>query len=188
MKSFLNKFKNAITRSNKSEYRTISYAIVNVIDFVTLAEQLTPEDLYNLLVNYTRCVESIASKHHGHIEKILGDHISVYWIHSDATNLKTNGVVQAAYEITKKKSELHPQLDLSIGVATGKALAVEGVYVGATCNIASHLLEMSKYSKNRIVVCEVTNRQQGIFNTQKIVSKSPDDNQRLRASAYELML
>jgi class 3 adenylate cyclase len=171
MQNILYRIKRALNKSDKSNYHSISYMIANIIDFAALAEHLTPENLFDLVNKYVSNVESIVSKNQGTVEKVVGDHVSSYWIHQDETDFKTNNVLRAAREIIQRKEEIHPQLDLSIGIATGNAFWVGDSYIGNVCNNAIKLLEMNKTSQKRILFCEVTNSHQDIFKTQRITSK-----------------
>lgn len=140
--------------------------------FTTLSEGMEPKDLVSLLNRYfTRMVDCIV-KHHGVLDKYIGDALMVYFGILGLKELPADSAVAAAIEMVrglndfneKQKARGEAPINIGIGIHTGELVAgnigapnrMEYTVIGDTVNIASRAEGLTKIFGVRIIITEST--------------------------------
>lgn len=180
-KEYLSRFLSELAREAISGTRSISGAKINgtilfsdIRDFTTLTEKQSAEDIVEMLNDYMTEMETVIERHHGSIEKYIGDAIMAVFLPELGQAAPAQRAAQAALEMGTALAEFNRMrvakqqflVKNGVGIATGELLmgsmgSLQGqqryTVTGATVNLAA---EMEKRSKNTgalpIVMCART--------------------------------
>lgn len=131
-------------------------------------EEQGPEVVVDLLNQYLAMMVSIILKHHGRVDKFIGDGILA--IFSDENEGATPGdhplrAVLCAIEIVTAPNRFETGTGLHTGLAVvgnvGSADKMEYTVLGDTVNLASRLESLNKEHKTRLLMSETTCSQLG---------------------------
>lgn len=150
--------------------REVTVLFSDIRGFTTLSESRTPEEVVAILNRYfTRQVE-VVFRHHGTVDKFIGDCIMAFWgapvpdpeqaKHAVAAAIEMGKVVE---DFRKDLGNLSTSFDIGVGVHTGPAVVgfmgaetkLDYTAIGDTVNLASRIEGQTK-GVARILVSAAT--------------------------------
>lgn len=143
------------------ELQEVTVMFADLEAFTRMSERMHPGKVLGILNRYHELIVEIVQRHHGTVNKFLGDGVMVLFntpLHEPDHALQA---VTAALEIRHALSEFHRQfapehrLNVNIGIHTGSAVVgnvgtarlMDFTAVGDTVNLASRLCELAKGSQ-----------------------------------------
>ncbi|MEA5400287.1 adenylate/guanylate cyclase domain-containing protein [Synechococcus sp. BA-124 BA4] len=152
------------------ERRQVTVLFCDLVNSTTMAEQLDPEELMELVESYYAICDDIVSSHSGYMAQYLGDGILAYFGYPDASEEAAPNAVRAGLRlrdaIRRLPSPTAEPLRCRIGIATGSVVATSirdietphkaGLMMGKTPNLAARL--QSEAGPDQILVSESTHR------------------------------
>ncbi len=142
--------------------RRVVVLFSDIRGFTSLSEQISPEELFELLNEYLTAMVKVIFTHGGTLDKFIGDAILAHWGALDDGDESTfaNSALQATEVMIEELDRLNadwkmrglPELGIGIGLHLGEVLAGEigseqrtefGV-IGDAVNLASRLEGMTK--------------------------------------------
>jgi len=160
--------------SLEGDSRELSIMFCDVHNFSAISEQLEPKELAELLNTLFTPLTRILYKHHGIIDKYMGDAIMAFWGAPLPDPHHAANAVAAAFEMQEAVQELMPgfqergwpRIKVGIGVNTGvvsvgnmgSKYRVAYTVIGDAVNLASRLQELTRIYSARIIVGEATRR------------------------------
>lgn len=160
--------------SLEGDSRELSIMFCDVHNFSAISEQLEPKELAELLNTLFTPLTRILYKHHGIIDKYMGDAIMAFWGAPLPDPHHAANAVAAAFEMQEAVQELMPgfqergwpRIKVGIGVNTGvvsvgnmgSEYRVAYTVIGDAVNLASRLQELTRIYSARIIVGETTRR------------------------------
>ncbi|OQW95804.1 MAG: hypothetical protein BWK79_01040 [Beggiatoa sp. IS2] len=142
---------------------TIMFA--DIRSFTTLSEQMTPKENFDFLNSYLSVVGPHIRKHHGFIDKYIGDAIMALFPHNADDALAT--AIDIELSIKKfniKCLKKDRSFIIGIGIHTGLLMLgiigekerMEGTVISDSVNFASRLESLTKYYNASIIISEIT--------------------------------
>ena len=160
--------------SLEGDSRELSIMFCDVHNFSAISEQLEPKELAELLNTLFTPLTRILYKHHGIIDKYMGDAIMAFWGAPLPDPHHATNAVAAAFEMQEAVKEMMPgfvergwpSINVGIGVNTGvvsvgnmgSEYRVAYTVIGDAVNLASRLQELTRIYSARIIVGEATRR------------------------------
>jgi adenylate cyclase len=160
--------------SLEGDSRELSIMFCDVHNFSAISEQLEPKELAELLNTLFTPLTRILYKHHGIIDKYMGDAIMAFWGAPLPDTHHASNAVAAAFEMQEAVQELMPgfqergwpRIKVGIGINTGvvsvgnmgSEYRVAYTVIGDAVNLASRLQELTRIYSARIIVGETTRR------------------------------
>ncbi|MGH2400627.1 MAG: adenylate/guanylate cyclase domain-containing protein, partial [bacterium] len=156
-----------------AERRHVTLMFIDVANYTSLSEQLDPEVLRDVMLQYQTCSADVIQKFEGHSAKYLGDGELVYFGYPTAHEDDALRAVLAALDIIKEVRLLAPQLKgrfniefaIRIGIDSGLVIAGQMggaasrerlAVVGGPANIAARLQALAE--PNTVVISANTHR------------------------------
>ena len=157
----------------RTEKQMVSVAASDIRGFTTLSEKFAPSEVVELLNTYFTAMEEAISKHHGVIDKYIGDAIQIVFY--DKTGLENTAIraCRTAAAMRHRLCEFNLEragkglfaLENGIGIATG--LAISGsigsqsgrkdfTITGRVTEQAAQLEARTVSTDSRILVCNAT--------------------------------
>lgn len=146
--------------------RDMTVLFSDIRSFTTLSEEMTPQENFNFINAYLGRVSPIIRKHHGFIDKYIGDAMMALFPGS------TDEAVRAAIEMQREVVHYNNQrtakgyqpLRIGIGLHRGVVMLgtvgedqrMEGTVISDAVNLASRLEDLTKSYGAAIVVSENT--------------------------------
>jgi adenylate cyclase len=140
--------------------REITLLFSDIRGFTTLSESRTPEQVVQILNRYFSKQVEVVFRHHGTVDKFIGDCIMAFWGAPLADPDQARHAVAAALEMAQVllefRKDLGPDLaevfDVGIGVHTGQAVVgfmgsenkLDYTAIGDTVNLASRIEGQTK--------------------------------------------
>ena len=150
----------------------VTIMFTDIRGFTAFTEQTCedqgPEVVVDLLNQYLATMVSIILKHHGHVDKFIGDGILA--VFSDENEGATKGdhprrAVLCATEIVTVPNQFETGTGLHTGLAVvgnvGSADKMEYTVLGDTVNLASRLESLNKEHHTKLLMSEATRSQLG---------------------------
>lgn len=106
------------------ERRQITVVFCDVVGWSSLAQQVDPEELADVILAYRRRCAAVVARHGGMVAQYVGDGVLAYFGYPDAHEDDAERAIRAALDITRKDAETLPLVEVRIGIATG------GVVIG----------------------------------------------------------
>lgn len=152
-------------------------AIVTVLfsdirGFTTMSEQMSPQEVSEILNEYFTEMEPIITKYNGVINKFIGDAVMAIFGEPIQDKQHPQNAVKCAYEMLKKVKSLQkkwsnenkPKIEIGIGIATGEVFVgnigsvnrMEYTVIGDTVNLASRLESYNKVYKTNLLISQAT--------------------------------
>ncbi|OGN95921.1 MAG: hypothetical protein A2Z77_04170 [Chloroflexi bacterium RBG_13_51_36] len=135
------------------EQREVSVFFADIRGFTRISEQLSPEDVMQMLNIYLSVIADEVVRHDGIVNKFVGDNIMAVWNAPQSQPDHALLAVKAAWEAQQKLAELRQRdnrplpVQFGIGINTGVAVAgnvgsagrSEYTVIGDSINIASRI-------------------------------------------------
>lgn len=151
----------------RSEKREVCVMFLDIRDFTSFAEKRTPEEVVRYLESLFEFMIEIVNRHHGVINKFLGDgFMAVFGAPLSDAHDCLNGVA-AAREILMRVEEevaLGNVLPTTVGIglhageavtgSIGSSLRKEYTVIGDVVNLASRIEKLNKRFQSRLLVSE----------------------------------
>ena len=152
-------------------------AIVTVLfsdirGFTSMSEQMSAQQVSQLLNEYFSEMEPIVSKYNGIINKFIGDAVMAVFGEPIQDENHSLNAVKCGYEMIKKVQELDkkwqmegkPIINIGVGINTGEVFIgnigserrMEYTVIGDTVNLASRLESYNKTYKTQILISSST--------------------------------
>ncbi len=160
--------------SLEGDSRELSIMFCDVHNFSAISEQLEPKELAELLNTLFTPLTRILYKHHGIIDKYIGDAIMAFWGAPLPNPHHASNAVAAAFEMQEAVKELipgfrergWPAINVGIGVNTGvvsvgnmgSEYRIAYTVIGDAVNLAARLQALTRIYSARIIVGEATRR------------------------------
>lgn len=159
------------------EEREITVLFSDIRGFTTLSEKTTPKELVRILNKYFTAMTNEILKHHGVLDKYIGDAIMAFWGAplADADQAKNallaaRGMAERLKAVNRELAERgDPTIAIGIGIYTGPAIVgnmgseerFDYTAMGDTVNVASRLEGLNKEYKTTLIVGESTKNKLG---------------------------
>jgi len=147
---------NGTSRSTVPQRRYLTILFCDLVGYTELSEQLDPEDLRDLQLQYQRLALTVMERYGGFVAQFSGDGVLVYFGYPAAHENDAERAVRAALELHDRLHELNaelrgqqlPEIAIRIGIHTGlivigSELASGGAQdhsiVGEAANLAARL-------------------------------------------------
>ncbi len=156
------------------ELREITVFFSDIVGFTTIAEQLQPEEVVELMREYLSAMTEEVTNGEGTVDKYIGDAVMAFW---GAPRIHPNHALAACKvalasrsrlaELNKKwQSEGKPTIEIRIGLHTGEAVVgnigshsrLNYTVMGDAVNLASRLEGLNKYYSTSILISQDTYR------------------------------
>ncbi len=148
---------------------TLTILFTDIRGFTAFTERISeeqgPEVVVKLLNEYMAAMVGIIIRHHGHVNKFIGDGILAVFSDSDEGALPgdhPSRAVQCAIEMVTAPSRFETGAGIHTGVAVvgnvGSADKMEYTVLGDTVNLASRLESLNKEHKTRLLMSEATEK------------------------------
>lgn len=152
-------------------------AIVTVLfsdirGFTTMSEQMSAEQVSEILNEYFTEMEPIITKYNGVINKFIGDAVMAIFGEPIQDKNHAQNAVKCAYSMLEKVKELQkkwvregkPKIEIGIGINTGEVFVgnigsvnrMEYTVIGDTVNLASRLESYNKTYKTKMLISSST--------------------------------
>jgi adenylate cyclase len=151
-----------------AESREVTVMFSDIRGFTALSEVARAEDVVALLNSYFSKQVDVIFRHGGTLDKFIGDAIMAFWgapvANPDHARLAIDAAIDmsaALQEMRKDLGELGAELEIGIGIHTGRAVVgfigsndrLDYTAIGDTVNLASRIEGMTK-GIARILVSE----------------------------------
>jgi len=159
------------------QLKTCTILFADIRDFTSISEQLSPPELVDLINTYLQSMSRVIERHHGVIDKFIGDAIMATW-GAPVTNVAEGRCVdadlacQAAIDMVRSLREFNTMREaqalapfrIGIGLDTGPVVAgimgsdtrLNYTVMGDHVNMASRLESATKIYANSIIISENT--------------------------------
>ena len=154
----------------KGEMREVTVLFLDIRGFTALAERLPPREVVSLLNEYFEAMIEVVFKHHGTVNKFMGDAVMAVFGAPFAIDDAPMRAVRAAVEIEQasaaislaRKQAGQPVVAVGIGINTGSAVAgnvgserrMEYTVIGDEVNLAQRLEALAR--EGEILVSQST--------------------------------
>lgn len=152
--------------------RRVTVLFSDIRNFTALSEQLSPEEVVNILNEYFEAMVDIIFKYHGTLDKFIGDGMMVVFGAPEDDNCQEEHAIKAALEMGRELSRLCDKwkhgkdaaISIGIGINTGMAIVgnigshrhMEYTAIGDTVNLASRIESLTKDAGHSILVSDYT--------------------------------
>ncbi len=150
-----------------SEERNVCVMFLDIRQFTKFSENKTPEEVVNFLNVFFEAMIEVVNRHHGIINKFLGDGFMAIFGAPLSNENDSLHAVQAGMEMIEKTKELVasgkiPPTRIGIGLHVGNAitgnigspLRKEYTVIGDTVNLASRVEQLNKQFDSQFLVTE----------------------------------
>lgn len=150
----------------------ITVLFADIRGFTTISEQLSAEEVTEILNEYFTAVEPIIRKHKGVLNKFIGDAVLAIFgepiqdkNHALNAVLCANEMQQVMSKIQRNWDETgKPHIEIGIAINTGEAFVgnigsperIEYTVIGDTVNTASRIESYNKVYKTKLLISEST--------------------------------
>jgi len=158
----------------EGEARELSIMFCDVRRFTSISESLEPRQLSQMLNTLFNPLTEIVHRHHGTIDKYMGDALMAFWGAPIADSHHAGNAVAAAFEIQEALEDLNrqfalqgwPKIQIGIGINTGvvsvgnmgSRYRMAYTVIGDAVNLASRLQSLTRIYQSKIIVGENTRR------------------------------
>lgn len=143
---------------------TMSVLFTDIRNFTTRSEKMTPQENFNFINSFLSCIGPIIRKHHGFVDKYIGDAIMALYPRKPDDALQCALEMQSALrEYNKLHSDQEP-VQIGIGINTGllmlgtvgEANRMNATVISDAVNIASRIESLTKTYQAPILISEDT--------------------------------
>jgi class 3 adenylate cyclase/CHASE2 domain-containing sensor protein len=150
-----------ISMEGKRQVLTILFS--DIRGFTAFCEEKEPAYVVDLLNHYMTDMVTIIVKHHGHVNKFIGDGILAIFADDDKGAVAgdhAKRAVRCGIEMATLPGQFKTGVGIHTGIAVvgnvGSADKMEYTVLGDTVNLASRLESMNKEMKSRLLFSEAT--------------------------------
>ena len=164
---------------------TVTVLFSDIRGFTSMSEQMSPQEVSEILNEYFAEMEPIITNYNGVINKFIGDAVMAIFGEPIQDKNHAQNAVKCAYAMLKKVKELQkkwvaegrPKLDIGVGINTGEVFVgnigsinrMEYTVIGDTVNLASRLESYNKTYKTKMLISPSTYEEvKGIVDVIKI--------------------
>jgi adenylate cyclase len=168
--------RNSLTQQGEKQVMTVFFS--DIEGFTTLCEQITPENVVNLLNHYFTIMSEPISAQRGIIDKYIGDAIMAFW-GPPFTNEREHAILachaaldqvarldafrQTLPDLTGLRKGL-PNFNMRMGICTGEVTVgtigssskKNYTVIGDTVNLAARLEAANKHYGTRLIISDAT--------------------------------
>ena len=165
--------------------KRVTVFFADIEGFTTIAEMIPPEDTARLLRTVLNVFTETIIRHHGVIDKYIGDCVMAYWGSPYSTLKDEFYACRAALDCMEGLSAINrdfanqglPNISMRIGINSGDAIAgnlgsdrlFDYTVIGDTVNVASRLEGINKRFGSKVIASEETiNKTNGAFLTRRL--------------------
>lgn len=157
--------------------RRVTVFFADIAGFTTIAEQFPPEETALMLHDVLNAVSEEVIRHHGVIDKYIGDCVMAFWGAPLESPDSANNACHAALASLEALERVNQgfkarglgAISMRVGLHTGDAIVgnlgsdrlFDYTVVGDTVNLASRLESANKHFSTRIMLSEETLREAG---------------------------
>ncbi len=147
--------------------RHVVVAFIDIVGFTKMSEQLADQDVVRVVNDCFDAIGQTITKHHGYIDKYIGDAIMAVWNAPNTVENPEKSSVDAAHEIINLLDHIREitgqqGLDLRIALNAGPVLVgdIGGEHrrsftvMGTTVNTASRVESVAKEKKVRLAISD----------------------------------
>lgn len=150
----------------------VTVLFTDIRGFTTMSENLSAQEVSEILNEYFTEMEPIITKYNGIINKFIGDAIMAIFGEPIQDKNHAKNAVKCAFEMLQKVKELQikwakegkPKIDIGVGINTGEVFIgnigsvnrMEYTVIGDTVNLASRLESYNKIYKTRMLISSST--------------------------------
>ena len=164
---------------------TVTVLFADIRGFTSMSEQMTAQQVSEILNEYFTEIEPIITKYNGIINKFIGDAVMAIFGEPIQDKNHPQNAVRCGFEMLEKVKELHkkwekegkPKIEIGVGVNTGEVFVgnigsvnrMEYTVIGDTVNLASRLESYNKIYKTKMLISSSTYEEsKGIIDVMKI--------------------
>ncbi|MDP2762228.1 MAG: adenylate/guanylate cyclase domain-containing protein [Sideroxyarcus sp.] len=134
--------------------RKMTIMFSDIRDFTPLSESMTPAENFEFINSYLSLMEPVISRHHGIIDKFIGDAIMALFEKGadEALNGAIDMLEKLAYYNTGRQRAGYPPIQIGIGLNSGMVMIgtvgginrMDSTVIGDAVNLAARLEEATK--------------------------------------------
>lgn len=142
--------------------RQMTVLFCDLVGSTALSEQMDPEDLFAAMAAYHQMVKRVAIRHDGHVAKVVGDGVDLYFGYPVAGEDDAVRAVHAGLNIVQEIAAIQvagKPLQVRVGLATGQVTVgmLDTLSIaGSTPNLAARI--QAEAHPNQVVVAPSTQR------------------------------
>lgn len=161
-------------RAGNAQKEEVTVLFSDIRSFTTIAESMSPDEVFLMLNEYLAIVEPPIRHHSGFVDKYMGDGIMALFEKSSQQSSATNAVLAALQMQStlvqfneKRKAQSLPPLKTGIGLHSGPVIIgtlggnerMDSTAIGDAVNLASRIEGMTKMYGVTLLVSDETIRQ-----------------------------
>lgn len=151
---------------------TVTVLFADIRGFTSMSEQMSAQQVSEILNEYFTEMEPIITQYNGVINKFIGDAVMAIFGEPIQDKNHAQNAVKCAYSMLEKVKELQkkwakegkPKIEIGIGVNTGEVFVgnigsvnrMEYTVIGDTVNLASRLESYNKIYKTKLLISSTT--------------------------------
>jgi adenylate cyclase len=151
---------------------TVTVLFADIRGFTSMSEQMSAQQVSEILNEYFTEIEPIITKYNGVINKFIGDAVMAIFGEPIQDKNHAKNAVKCAYAMLEKVQELQkkwvkegkPKIEIGIGINTGEVFVgnigsvnrMEYTVIGDTVNLASRLESYNKVYKTKLLISAST--------------------------------
>lgn len=150
----------------------VTVLFADIRGFTSISEQLSAEEVTNILNEYFSAIAPIIETHNGILNKFMGDAVLAVFGEPIKNENHAIDAVRCADSMLKKVKQLQtkwldegkPKIEIGVGISTGEAFVgnigseerLEYTVIGDTVNTASRIENYNKVYKTKFLISEET--------------------------------
>ena len=150
----------------------VTVLFADIRGFTSMSEQMSAQEVSEILNEYFTEIEPIITKYNGVINKFIGDAVMAIFGEPIQDKNHAQNAVKCAYAMLQKVKELQkkwaregkPKIEIGVGVNTGEVFVgnigsinrMEYTVIGDTVNLASRLESYNKIYKTKLLISPTT--------------------------------
>lgn len=151
---------------------TVTVLFSDIRGFTSMSEQMSAQQVSEILNEYFTEMEPIITKYNGIINKFIGDAVMAIFGEPIQDKNHAQNAVKCAYAMLQRVKELQkkwtkegkPKIEIGIGINTGEVFVgnigsvnrMEYTVIGDTVNLASRLESYNKIYKTKLLISPST--------------------------------
>ena len=178
--------------------KEMSILFSDIRSFTALSESMTPEENFGFINSYLSIMGPLVRKHHGYIDKYVGDSIMALFDRTPDDAVQTSvSMFKALSEFNKDrlrsgKEEIHIGIGINTGMlifgTLGEKDRMEGSVISDAVNLAARLEGLTKLYKTQLLISEVTFKKLtlGVFKA-RLIDKVAVKGKETSVLVYEVL-